>query len=755
LLALLTVLFAQLQVSPRVHLIASGHLPARSLAGIDDRATITARIKGGAASLPGFDAQTLAGDVALVRVTSGELQRLLRVPGLLQVDERRVFTTQLDQAAAAVGAPAARMESGLDGSGVLVGIVDTGADVTHADLRRAGGSTKVAALLDVTVASDMRHQDLGFYGGAIWLRDEIDGVLALDGSFPSIDDNGHGTHVAGIAASTGLATGNGLPAGRYVGIAPGADLVVAKASYGGGRFREGDLLSSCRFVIDRARDLGQPLVVNLSLGGTGGAHDGTTNTEQALAALFPADVPGRVLVVAAGNEGLTDRHAGGWALDGDVDIPLHLAQPDTDGQVAIDLWTLGSPAITVFTPSGKQVGPVASTHVDHGEGTEGTVAVDHTSLPRQSDGRQPSAIVLMPASGASLASGDWRIRLSGRAHRWDLWITEAAGAARFADHLDEDDRLGVLATTPSAVAVGSFVSRSRWTTVDGMSYDRMIEVGVPSLFSSAGPSADGRFVPDLSAPGEFILSALSRNALPDMPSSDFFAGNGVTVTWADDGVHGVLRGTSQSAPMVTGAVALLLQHDPTLTAAQVKELLRGSARDLGAGWSPRSGFGALDVPALLALARGRLGQTADPALSSVGVSRDQLPPGDDLTTITVTPRDAGGLLLGPGHHVEITVSAGEPAAEVADMGFGRYERPIRAHAARGQVGVVTAVVDGVTLAAHPRIYYVIGRDEIGRPFHAGGGCSFSGAPSGVGLLVLATFLWMRRSYGCSTRPPRL
>jgi subtilisin family serine protease len=768
---LLVVLFAQLQISPRVHAVAVGHAPVRSLAeGSDDRAVVTARgiPGGGAATLRrlGFDAQPLAGDVSLLRLDRQELQRLIAVPNL-QVEERRRFFTQLDKAAPAIFAPMARAESGLDGSGVLVGVVDTGADARHADLRHADGTTKIAALLDVSIPSDGRHQDFGAYGGSIWVRDEIDGALAAEAAgqtppvpFTSVDTQGHGTHVAGIAVSSGLATGNGFPAGRYLGIAPGAELLVAKASHGSGQFSESELLTACRFVVERARLMQQPLVLNLSIGGVGGAHDGTTNTEQALAALIPGDTPGLALVVAAGNEGLTDRHAGGWSLDGEVEIPFHLSQPDRNALLAIDLWSQDSPSITVFTPSGRQLGPVGNTHVDHNDGSEGSIAVDHTTPPR-GDGRQQSSIVLTPASGDSLASGDWRIRLSGASRRWDLWITEAAGDARFTDHLDEDDRLGTVATTRTAISVGSFVSRSQWMTVDGNSYDRMIEVGVPSLFSSAGPSADNRFVPDLSAPGEFVLSALSQNALPDQPSSDFFAGNGVTATWADDGVHGVLRGTSQAAPMVAGAVALMFQYDRTLTANQVRELLRTSARDSGAGWSPRTGFGALDVRALLATLRGQAEPNVDAALSSVGVSRDQIPPGEAQSLVTVTPRDAGGLPIGPGHNVTIAISAGQPVGPVVDVGLGRYQRAVVAHAGRGQIGVVTATVDGVTLDAHPRIYYVVSREEIGRPFSAGGGCSLPiGGCSITSLLWLlalagATLAFRRRSNGCSTRSPRL
>ena len=78
------------------------------------------------------------------------------------------------------------------------------------------------------------------------------------------------------------------------------------------------------------------------------------------------------------------------------------------------------------------------------------------------------------------------------------------------------------------------------------------------------------------------------------------------------------------------------------------------------------------------------------------MSLDQIPPGDSSTTVTVTPRDANGLPIGAGQPVDIQVSAGETYGPVIDLGLGRYQRVIVAHAARGQVGIVTATVGGVS-----------------------------------------------------------
>jgi hypothetical protein len=316
--------------------------------------------------------------------------------------------------------------------------------------------------------------------------------------------------------------------------------------------------------------------------------------------------------------------------------------------------------------------------------------------------------------------------LDGQAPRWDIWISDEPNAstpAHFIDHVAVDDRLDMPATAHNAITVGSFVTRNQWTTVDGTPITRTAIIGVPSSFSSNGPTADGRFAPDLLAPGEYLVSALSSDASPDNPTSAFFVAAGNHLTWGDDGVHAILRGTSQAAPHVVGAVALLFQADPTLTATSVRELLRVTAHDDGAGFTPKLGFGKLDVLAAARYVRGARGSSVSATASSVGVSRDLVPPGDDTTIVTVTPRDDEGVPLGPGHDVAINTSAGDPVGDVVDVGSGRYERTFAAHAPRGTTAVVRVTVDGVTLAAQPSIHIVDARAEIGGAFAAGGGCS--------------------------------
>jgi uncharacterized protein (TIGR03382 family) len=91
-------------------------------------------------------------------------------------------------------------------------------------------------------------------------------------------------------------------------------------------------------------------------------------------------------------------------------------------------------------------------------------------------------------------------------------------------------------------------------------------------------------------------------------------------------------------------------------------------------------------------------------------------------------------VLGPGHAVDITLSAGRATGPVFDRGAGRYERSFAATAPRGTVATAEATVDGVALSAQPKVWFVVDRSEIGQPFAVRGGCDQSARPLRSGAL---------------------
>jgi subtilisin family serine protease len=134
--------------------------------------------------------------------------------------------------------------SGLDGSGIAVGIADLGIDVTHPDFLDAQGKTRVAWMLDVSAPALGLHPDLeqkfgstdagGNSIGAVWAGADIDGLLArgATGQVPQ-DDVGHGTLVSSCAAGNGM--GGTSP---YRGVAPKATLLIARVGSADGSIAE-------------------------------------------------------------------------------------------------------------------------------------------------------------------------------------------------------------------------------------------------------------------------------------------------------------------------------------------------------------------------------------------------------------------------------------------------------------------------------------------------------------------------------------
>lgn len=95
-------------------------------------------------------------------------------------------------------------------------------------------------------------------------------------------------------------------------------------------------------------------------------------------------------------------------------------------------------------------------------------------------------------------------------------------------------------------------------------------VGLPlntlAAFSSPGPLRNNAKKPDVTAPGAMIISALSADSTPE------------PVFLVADPHSVVAAGTSMASPFVAGVVALLLQSNPALTSAAVKQQLKAASR---------------------------------------------------------------------------------------------------------------------------------------------------------------------------------
>lgn len=206
-----------------------------------------------------------------------------------------------------IGAPDAWASA--TGAKVRIGIVDTGIDLRHEDL----ASRVVAATNCIDAAGDPTR-------------------CAGSGQ----DDHGHGTHVAGIAAAV-KDNAKGI-----AGVAPDADLVVAKAVDSSGTGSDADITAAIRWVVDHGAR-----VVNLSLGDpnfVGTSLFGTSLRE----AIEYAWSHGAVPVLASGNTNLLGFGSSNY---GDLNA-IVVGATDPDGEVASYSSPLGDAKWALVAPGG-------------------------------------------------------------------------------------------------------------------------------------------------------------------------------------------------------------------------------------------------------------------------------------------------------------------------------------------------------------------------------------------------------------------
>jgi serine protease AprX len=110
---------------------------------------------------------------------------------------------------------------------------------------------------------------------------------------------------------------------------------------------------------------------------------------------------------------------------------------------------------------------------------------------------------------------------------------------------------------------------------------------VVAFFSAYGTTLDGHQKPDIVAPGRNIVSLLA--------SSTSWIYQNRTAHRLDESLFR-MSGTSMATPVVSGAIALLLQDEPNLTPDQVKHRLKATANKVWAGYDPaKAGAGYLDI----------------------------------------------------------------------------------------------------------------------------------------------------------------
>lgn len=508
----------------------------------------------------GIRGEELLGGYAVLWVPQERIREVSRFPQIEYMEKpKRLFFAVYQARAASCLTPLQEGGLGLTGSGILVGILDSGIDYFHQDFRNANGTTRIFLLWDqgldrvFTEGEINRALEAADRGGR-------EAGLAI---VPSRDSSGHGTAVAGIAA------GNGRESqGRYRGVANESKLLVVKLGTADpdGFPRTTQLMRAVNFAVTEAVRAGMPIAVNISFGNTYGSHDGTSLVETFLD--NAAGYGRNVIVVGSGNEGGSGGHTSGRLEQGRTEeILLSVAPYETS--FSVQIWKSYADEFRVYltAPSGERLGPFSEKQGAQRYSVGKTQLLVYYGQPSPYSQFQEIYLDFLPEQDY-MDSGVWRIILEPVrlvTGQYDLWLPSRGvlnPSTRFLEAKPEVT-LTVPSTAAKVITVGAYNSAYQsYADFSGRGFTRMTN----------------QVKPDLAAPGVDILTS------------------------AAGGGYGTVTGTSFAAPFVTGTAALLMQwgieqgNSPYLYGEKLKAYLIRGARQLPgfSEWpNPQLGYGAL------------------------------------------------------------------------------------------------------------------------------------------------------------------
>lgn len=502
------------------------------------------------------------------------------------------------------------------GKGVVVGLCDIGIDPLHPTFLDADGKSRIKRVIQYKEDEGIRIQLDGDDNYRKWVTDN--------------PDEYHATHVCGILAGNGAGT-------PYSGIASDAEIVATVST-----LTEVGLLAGVEDIIDYAKEVGKPAVINISVGSYTGPHDGSTLFSQYLD-MCAEDA---VIVLSSGNEGAHFNFLQSDLTPDRRSVSVRLGNKNWDQfnmYGATDIWSGSSAPLSIslglYDTNQKIVtnwlepvvlngdmpisyawdGSVSEAgsfpfkgelmmegEVDAENGRHHTVlSYDFLSEEQASDGPWARYVLVLKATGEP--GNDVEIYSDGTYTR--LSATSGSPAPSSARSVSD------LACGFNVVSVGMYGNRDSVPVSAPIGFDddeiswqsTGYESGATVPYSSYGTLRDSRVLPTTVAPGATLMSAGSRPYLERYPYHPHLRQAGTS--WIEQG------GTSMSSPYVAGYIATWLEAVPDLSVQDIQRIIAESNRlDIPDPDDPRNAGGYFDpVHGLrLALAAGGVESVPSP-----------------------------------------------------------------------------------------------------------------------------------------------
>lgn len=512
----------------------------------------------------------LLNEYAILVVPESLIGWLADIPEIEYIEKpKRLYFARADGKRASCMTPVQRPPLSLTGRGVLVAVLDSGADYRHPEFRNLDGTTRIRALWDQTAEGTPPP---GYYVGTEFTQEQLNEALTREGltqqeavreasdeglmqqgavretsgemlarqnALPvSRDVSGHGTGVLAIAAgNNGVAYESGI-------------LVVKLGSPRADSFpRTTELIMGINYVIEKALEYRMPVAINISFGNTYGSHTGKSLLETYIDDI--SNLWKSVFCVGSGNEGAAAGHAGGRLAVGEIQN-VEFAVGDYEPTLSLQIWKNYVDTFDIFLvhPNGTVLGPFYERPATQRYRAGRTELLVYYGEPSPYSVEQEIYVDFLPL-GDYIDSGVWNVRLvPGRIvdGSYQMWFPSSAATGSATRFLRprESDTLTIPSTASNVITVGAYNAAT----------DAYAD------FSGRGSEEGGALRPSLVAPGVNIETA------------------------APDGRYVSQTGTSFATPFVTGAAALLMQYgvvdgeDPFLYGEKVKAYLQRGARPL-------------------------------------------------------------------------------------------------------------------------------------------------------------------------------
>lgn len=454
----------------------------------------------------------------------------------------------------------------LDGTGTIIGILDSGIDYLNEEFINEDGTTRILTILDQGTRNEYTSEDIN---NAIKAKNQgLDPYTIV----PLRDEQGHGTYMASIAGARGVNP-------QVIGVAPKCNFAIVKLALADQRTKDeyavvGDapvystvaLILGMRYLYEIALRYSRPMIILIPLGSNTGPKDGLSTTERFMNEI--SATRGIAFVTPTGNQGDGENHASGELKNvGDVS-EIELKVGSNQRNIWMEVWVKDPDKFTlsIVSPTGEiiqRVPPIPNRPTEVSFLYEGTKMVIEYLLPERQTGDERIII-----KATNIKEGIWKFRLIGElvaTGRYDAYLVSRELLAPETKFLKPDPY--VTLTTPSTAAQA--------ITVAAYNQSNNSVIGL----SGRGYTRDGKIKPDIAAGG---INALVTSV----------GGGTQTIT-----------GTSVAAAVTAGCCSLIYQwgivegNDPSLYSPKLKTyLIRGTEKRPGDTYPNREwGYGMLNL----------------------------------------------------------------------------------------------------------------------------------------------------------------